>query len=217
MLTDDDRRCPDGPPTYPTPNGSKFPTPTVQNSPADRGRTAAAIWPSTGLVTDLLGCDGFATPEGNPPKTGSFIGLRLIGRYLSAWRRSNAPENWPAATGQRQITPGYPFALIKLSRVFRHFEAADEVGIARHSAHLLADAIGLFRRQKRRPFVDEFLPHVVDEFLPHGLFALNALRESKIRPALLGRSRRLLRDPMTYGVDVQIRDCLRLRRPNGDP
>src|SRR6516164_621389 len=91
MLTDDDRRCPDGPPTYPTPNGSKFPTPTVQNSPADRGRTAAAIGPSTGLVTDLLGCDGFATPEGNPTKTGSFIGLRLIGRYLSVPRRPTEP------------------------------------------------------------------------------------------------------------------------------
>jgi hypothetical protein len=35
----------------------------------------------------------------------------------------------------------------------------------------------------------------VDEFLPHRLFALNAFRESKIRPALLGRICRLLRNP----------------------
>jgi hypothetical protein len=38
--------------------------------------------------------------------------------------------------------PSLLIALIKLPRVLRHFEAADEVGIARHSAHLLADAIG---------------------------------------------------------------------------
>src|SRR5215471_8448364 len=96
MQTDDDRRCPDGPPTYPTPNGSKFPTPTVQNSPADRGRTAAAIGPSTGLVTDLLGCDGFATPEGNPAKTGNFIGLRQQQGFGAVPVASRLPAERPA-------------------------------------------------------------------------------------------------------------------------
>jgi hypothetical protein len=42
----------------------------------------------------------------------------------------------------------------------------------------------------------------VDEFLPHGLFALDTLRESKIRAPLLGRICRLLRDSVTYRIDV---------------
>jgi hypothetical protein len=74
--------------------------------------------------------------------------------------------------------------------------------------HLIADAVGIFRRQKRRPFVGEFLSH--------GLFVLNAFREGKIRPALLGRICRLLCNPATDRIDVQIRDCLRLCRSNGD-
>jgi hypothetical protein len=106
-------------------------------------------------------------------------------------RDSGPPPGDPLSRpglGQRQLTPryispAYSFALIKLPRVFRHFEAADEVGIARHSAHLIADAVCLLRRQECRPFADELLPH--------GLFVLNAFREGKIRPALLARICRL--------------------------
>src|SRR4029077_19003089 len=74
MQNDDERRCPDGLPTYPTPNASKFASRSRQN----RGRNQS----STGPVTELLRCDGFATP---------------------------------------------------VSGVARHFEAADEVGIARRA------------------------------------------------------------------------------------
>ena len=81
--------------------------------------------------------------------------------------RIPAGRDGPATNDAAAFFGGGSLALIELSRVFRHFEAADEVGIARHSAHLLADAIGLLRRQKHRP--------LVDEYLPHGLFALNAL------------------------------------------
>ena len=109
-----------------------------------------------------------------------------------------------AATDLRSL-----LALIELTGVSCHFETSDEVGITCHSTRFRSDTIGLFRRQKRRPFTDEFLPH--------GLFALNALRESKIRPALFGWICSLLSNPMTYRIDVQIRDCLRLRWPNGDP
>jgi hypothetical protein len=63
--------------------------------------------------------------------------------------------------------------------------------------------------------VGKNVDHSLTSFLPR-LFAFNAFRESKIRRALLGRICRLLRDPMTYRIDVQIRDCSRLRRPHGE-
>ena len=47
-------------------------------------------------------------------------------------------------------------ALIELTRVSRHFEATDEIGIARCARRFGTDAIGLFARQKHRPFVDQF-------------------------------------------------------------
>jgi hypothetical protein len=113
------------------------------------------------------------------------------------------------ATSQRQITPpGYSLDLIKLSRVFRHFEAPDEVGIARHSAHSICSPTQFVFS------VGKNVDHSLTSFCQ---FALNALRESKVRAALLGRVCGLLRDPVTYRVDVQIRDCFRLRRPNRDP
>ena len=150
MQNGNDGRCPDGQPTYPTPNGSNSASRSGQNGGSNQSRTR--------LVTELLRCDGFATPEGNPAKIGGIIRLRLIDHYLSARRRSNAPGRcrpWRQVT-QRQILPTYSLALIELSSVFRHLEAADEVGIARQSSPLRTDAIGLFRRQKCRPFVDEF-------------------------------------------------------------
>jgi hypothetical protein len=57
LRNDDDGLCPTGRPTYPTPNGSKFASRSRQN----RGRNQS----STGPVTELLRCDGFATPGGS--------------------------------------------------------------------------------------------------------------------------------------------------------
>jgi hypothetical protein len=103
-------------------------------------------------------------------------------------------------------------ALIELPRISRHLETSDEVGITCHSTRFRSDTIGLFRRQKRRPFTGEFLPH--------GLFALNALRESKIRPALFGWICSLLSNPTTHWIDVQIwnvlRSCRRTCRQQND-
>src|SRR6516162_2033426 len=73
-----DGRCPDGLPTYPTPNGSNSASRSGQNGGSNQSRTR--------LVTELLRCDGIATPEGNPAKTGGFIRLGLMGRYLNAPR-----------------------------------------------------------------------------------------------------------------------------------
>src|SRR6516162_6300737 len=79
MQNGNDGRCPDGLPTYPTPNGSKSASRSGQNGGCNQSRTR--------LVTELLRCDALATREGNPAKTGGFIRLCLIDRHLSALRR----------------------------------------------------------------------------------------------------------------------------------
>jgi hypothetical protein len=68
------------------------------------------------------------------------------------------------------------FILIELPRGSCHFQAADKIRIARHSTRFRSDAVGLFRRRKRRPFANELLPH--------RLLALDALREGEVGVAL---------------------------------
>ena len=70
LRSDHDGLCPTGRPTYPTPNATKF----VSRSRQNRGCNQSSARP----VTELLTCDGFATPGKSPEKTG------LIGRYLTA-------------------------------------------------------------------------------------------------------------------------------------
>src|ERR1700722_3783024 len=58
---------------------------------------------------------------------------------------------------------------VQLPYVARHFEAANETGVARQSASLRSDAAGLLCRLKGRPFARELLPDA--------LLALHASRE----------------------------------------
>ena len=58
LRNDHDGLCPTGRPTYPTPNATKF----VSRSRQNRGCNQSSTRP----VTELLTCDGFATPGNSP-------------------------------------------------------------------------------------------------------------------------------------------------------
>ena len=58
LRNDHDGLCPTGRPTYPTPNATKF----VSRSRQNRGCNQSSARP----VTELLTCDGFATPGKSP-------------------------------------------------------------------------------------------------------------------------------------------------------
>jgi len=143
---------------------------------------------------------------------GAVILLRWCGGLLSAGllKRSHAEQSRARDRdrdrGERKGEPALAHgSIVHFSRVPRHFQTSDEIGVTCVAALLVADAMGLVGRGKCRPFFAEFFPH--------GLLALDALGERQVRPASLSWILRLLGDASAHRIDVEIGNVVRKSRP----